>query len=143
MKYWLFLFRPETFEIVKSKGVMGVHQQHGPRLSTVKNGDRFVAYLSRKSQLVADGTVTSDSFVQEDALFGEEGSYPHRCRVQLETHDPIDARHLLWGLSTFEGKEMKTTPGNYLFLKGGFLEIPESDFVWLQGIRTSNKDAIV
>ena len=36
---------------------------------------------------------------------------------------------MLWGFSPFQDG-LNTSPGNYLFCKGGFLEITERDYRW-------------
>jgi hypothetical protein len=63
-----------------------------------------------------------------------EGLDPlHRARARIRferTGAGIDARELLWGLSVCS-EGIKTEPTNLLFCKGGFMEIPESDYTWL------------
>lgn len=135
MNYWVFTFRPEMFDIVVARGVLGVNSQHESRFFQLAQGDRFVAYLSKKQQLAGHGELTSEPFVDDSNVFGPDVHYPYRCGVRVNTeNEPRDARELLWGLSEFDGREMKTTPANYLFLKGGFLRVSERDYLWLKEV---------
>ncbi|MBT9587494.1 EVE domain-containing protein [bacterium] len=132
MNYWIFTFRPEMFKTVVTHGVLGVNHQHERRFFELTQGDRFVAYLSQKQLLAGHGELVSEPFVDDSDLFGRDVQYPYRCQVRVDTsRTPTSARDLLWGLSEFDGREMKTLPANYLFLKGGFLRISERDYRWL------------
>lgn len=132
MNYWILMFRPETYELVKRHQTIGVLEAQQRRFSQMKSGDRFVAYVSRERLLDGHGELTSDPFIETTPIFGAGQVYPRRCRVKfLETGGAKDAREILWGLSKFQEMPMKTTPTNYLKCYGGFMELTKKDYDWL------------
>lgn len=134
MKHWLFLFRPETYQQVQEGHLVGVRDAHRKRFSELAPGDKFVSYISRKRVLDSHGEIAGEPYTSTDLIFPGWQFYTHRCKVEfLETGKQIDARELLWGLSVFD-ENMKTNPANYLFLKGGFLEITPEDYAWLRKV---------
>ncbi len=134
MRYWIVMFRPETYELAKRHGIIGVAAPHGTRFSEFGTGDKFVIYLSGLQQLDGYGEIVGSPFVDVEPIFGEQRDYPHRCRVGFtKVGCKVDGREALWGLSPFSG-EMKTVPANYLFLKGGFMGITKADYDWVVGI---------
>jgi len=131
VKYWIVMFRPETYAAAREHGLMGVLNMHHRRFADFAPGDRFVAYISRERLLDAHGEVTSEPF--QEVAQEPKGwiRYTERARIRFDqTGAGIDARELLWGLSVF-GDGLKTAPANLLFCKGGFMEITESDYGWL------------
>jgi len=134
MKHWIVMFRPETYAAAQKYGLMAVLHNHRRRFAEVAEGDRFVAYISRQRLLDAHGVVASDPF--EDLAEEPPGwvRYTQRARVRFEeTGAGIDARELLWGLTVW-GETFTTLPTNMLLCKGGFMEIPESDYQWLRAV---------
>jgi hypothetical protein len=110
---------------------MAVLHNHRRRFAEVAPGDRFVAYISRQRLLDAHGEVVGEPF--QEVADEPKGwiRYTERARIRFErTGAGIDARELLWGLSVCS-EGIKTEPTNLLFCKGGFMEIPESDYTWL------------
>ncbi|MBI3927013.1 MAG: hypothetical protein HY319_15865, partial [Armatimonadetes bacterium] len=115
MAYWILMFRPETYELVKKFETIGVLHMHRRRFAQLKRGDRFVTYVSRERLLDGHGELTSEPFVDDKPVFGPGDPYPQRCRVRfLQTGARQDAKELLWSLSHFTQMTMKTTPTNYL-----------------------------
>ncbi len=113
---------------------MAVLNQHRRRFAEVAPGDRFVAYISRERLLDAHGEVVGEPF--QDVADEPKGwiRYTERARIRFDqTAAGIDARELLWGL-TVCSEGIKTEPTNLLFCKGGFMEIPESDYQWLRDV---------
>lgn len=146
MTNWLFMFRPETYENVKEHGTVGVRKQARKAFGRVRQGDRFVTYVSQVKLFDGYGRVTSDVFEDEENIFLDDPPQPladlyhHRCRVDFDKTDAaLDAGVTLWGLTPFEDLD-RTTPANMIYCKGGFIEIPDSDFealrAWLDGKRT-------
>ena len=134
MKYWIVMFRPETYAAARQYGMMAVLHNHRRRFAAVSEGDRFVAYISRERLLDAHGVVVSSPF--EELAEEPPGwvRYTQRARVRFdETGAGIDARELLWGLSVCS-EGINTEPTNLLFCKGGFMEIPEADYDWLRAV---------
>lgn len=127
MKSWLLMFRPDTYEVVKERGVVGVLHQHRKRFVEISTGDRFVAYISRKRVIDGHGQFTDDPYQDVSKIWSTRERYPERCPVSFQqTGAEVDARDLLWHLSCWP-EPMKTSPSNYLFCKGGFLEISDAD----------------
>lgn len=142
MRHWIMMFRPETYELVKRHETIAVNPQHGPRFfREIADGDRFVIYVSHRRVIDGHGEIIGEPFVDTAPIFGEERDYPHRCKVRFQqTGAAVDASgDVLWGLAPFEGMEMKTTPTNYIFLKGGFLEISERDYQELVGLASRKR----
>lgn len=128
MRNWLLAFRPDTYEKVKQHGTIGVLKNYRKRFAELAPGDRFVVYLTQKRVFDGHGVIDGEPFEAEDPIFGEGQVYPHRCRVRfLETGAAREAGELLWFLEAFR-EVGNTSPTNMLFCKGGFMEIPESDF---------------
>lgn len=134
MKHWIVMFRPETYTVAQQYGMMAVLHNHRRRFAAVAAGDRFVVYVSRKRLLDAHGIVVEPPFEELSEEPPGWLRYTQRAVIRFEeTGLGIDARELLWGLSVCN-EELKTEPTNLLFCRGGFLEIPESDYEWLRSI---------
>lgn len=134
MRNWLLMFRPDTYMVVKDKGVIGVLYQHRNRFAELSKGDRFIAYVSRDRVVDAYGVLASDPFEDATPVWKTRERYPERCRVSFEqTGARKDAKDLLWHLTCWP-EPMKTSPSNYLFCKGGFLEISDDDYDLLVGV---------
>ncbi len=137
MKNWLLMFRPETYEVVKDVGVIGVLHMHRRRFAELADGDRFLAYISKKQVLDGFGTIVGSPYEDLEPLWPGKGLYPQRCRVAFErTGVAMPAKELLWELDVWEQREepLKTQPWNMLFCYGGFMAVPDSDFQRLQGM---------
>jgi hypothetical protein len=134
MKHWIVMFRPETYAAAQEHGLMAVLNQHRRRFAEVAPGDRFVAYISRQRLLDAHGEVVGAPFQEISEVPVGWVRYTERAKVRFDqTKAGIDARELLWGLSFVDDK-IKTEPTNLLLVKGGFMEIPESDYQWLRDV---------
>jgi hypothetical protein len=134
MKHWLVMFRPETYAAAQEYGLMAVLHMHRRRFAEVSEGDRFVAYISRRRVLDAHGVVAAPPYQGVEPEPPGWIRYTERAPIRFErTGANVDARELLWGLSVCEG-DMKTTPSNLLFCLGGFMEITEADYRWLRGV---------
>jgi len=128
MKYWILMFRPETYLQVQEKNTIGVHNQHRKRFAALSKGDRFVAYISRICQLDSHGEFVGEPYVDEAPLFENWRRYTQRCAVEFrQTGAHLPVKDLLFTLSAFQG-ELKTLPANMLFCKGGFMEITADDY---------------
>lgn len=128
MKYWLMMFRPETYEDVRAHGTIGVRTGARQLLRDLSIGDSFVAYLSRVQQLDGIGTVAGDAFEDDTPIFSGAKGYEHRCAVTFaESGFAQPAVDTLWLLSCFP-QEMKTTPANYIHCKGGIIQVTKDDF---------------
>lgn len=131
MAYWLFMFRPDTYEKVKQHGTVGVRHANRRRFAALSEGDRFVTYVSRTKQLDGYGQLTGNPFEDDTMIFAPDQVYRQRCRVDFErTGAERSAGDALWGLSPFQ-RQMKTTPTNLIFCKGGFIEISRDDHEYL------------
>ncbi len=134
MKHWIVMFKPETYEVVKDKGVIGVHDMHRRRFQELSPGDKFVAYVSRQMVLDAHGEVMSEPFLDVEPIWGRRQLYPNRARVRFDfTGGAQPGKEALWGLSACSDTEkpMRTSPQNLINCKGGFMEITEADYRWL------------
>jgi hypothetical protein len=129
MNHWLLMFRPDTYEKVKQHGLIGVTSNHAKRILDIREGDRFVAYVSRKQLIDGYGVFTSTAFADTTPVFGVSEIYPYRARVRFERSGAEkDARVLLWGLAEFANGEPKTSPANMLLCRGGFMRITPEDY---------------
>lgn len=127
MANWLLMFRPDTYATVKDRGVIGVLHQHRTRFASLSAGDRFVAYISRSRLVDGHGRLAGDPYVDVEPIWSTREHYPQRCEVAFDrTGAAMDATTLLWHLDCWPNP-MKTTPSNYLFCKGGFLQISDHD----------------
>lgn len=147
MTNWLFLFKDETYKTVREHGHVGVLDQHRRRFATLKSGDRFIAYLSQPGRLDGHGRVEGEPFETDEPLWGTRekkvaGSketltvprYPRRCAVAFDQVGVGRAAgNLLWHLHCWPD-QMTTFPGNYMFIRGGFTEITDADYLLLRGI---------
>jgi hypothetical protein len=134
VRYWIVMFRPETHAEAVQHGLIGVQFAHRKRFSELKPGDKFVAYLSRVRKLDGYGEISSEPFEEVSEVPDGWRFYVERCRVRFDqTSAGVDASELLWGLSAF-AKGLNTSPANYLFCKGGFLEVTAEDFDWLSKV---------
>ncbi|TNF32503.1 MAG: EVE domain-containing protein [Deltaproteobacteria bacterium] len=131
MKYWLMMFRPETYGDVKAHRTIGVRTGARKLLKELSVGDPFLAYLSRVQQLDGIGTVAGETFVDDTPIFSGGKVYEHRCNVAFtESGFARPVADTLWSLSCFPS-EMKTTPSNYIYCKGGIIEVTEDDYDFL------------
>jgi len=113
---------------------MAVLHNHRRRFAEVAPGDRFVAYISRQRVLDAHGEVIGEPFQEVSDVPAGWIRYTERVRIRFDqTGAGNDARELLWGLSVCD-EGIKTEPTNLLFCKGGFMEIPGSDYQWLRDV---------
>ena len=128
MKHWLMMFRPETYGDVQTHGTIGVRITARKLLKNLSKGDPFVAYLSRVQQVDGVGKVVGEAFVDDTPIFSGNKVYEHRCKVTFtESGFAQRVADTLWSLSCFP-KEMRTTPSNYIYCKGGIIEITKADF---------------
>jgi hypothetical protein len=137
MKHWLLMFKPETYEIVKDKGVIGVLHMHRRRFSDLADGDRFLAYVSRQQVLDGYGRLDGQPYEDIERLWPGRELYPQRCRVAFDNVGAeVPAKDLLWDLDAWKAREkpLATQPWNMLFCYGGFMEVPESDYQRLVGV---------
>lgn len=132
-RFWLLMFRPETYEHVKGHGTIGVLKRDKARFAQVCPGDRVVAYVSRLRELDAYGVVTTAPFVGHDPIFGPKSErYTERAQVEFtRTGLRRNATKLLYGVTALENTS--TTPVNKLLCSGGFIEITSEDYEWLVG----------
>lgn len=137
MKCWLLMFRPDTYEVVKDRGMVGVLHMHRRRFAELANGDRFFAYLSRRQVLDGHGVVVGEPFEDVEPLFPGRERYPQRCRVAFErTGAAVPAADALWDLDVWKARDkpLVTQPWNMLLCYGGFIQVPESDYRRLVGM---------
>lgn len=137
MRHWLLMFKPETYEIVKDRGVIGVLHMHRRRFADLADGDRFVAYVSRRQVLDGHGTIVGRPYQDVEKLYPGNELYPERCRVAFEQVGAgVPAAQLLWDLDAWKAREkpLTTQPWNMLFCYGGFMAVPESDYRRLVGV---------
>ncbi|GMU52620.1 MAG: hypothetical protein AMXMBFR33_17660 [Candidatus Xenobia bacterium] len=134
MRNWLLAFRPDTYEKVQQHGTIGVLKHHRKRFADLAKGDRFIVYLTQVQCLDGHGLIDGSPFEDTKPIFGEGQNYPNRCRVKfLETGVRRPVGDSLWFLDVF--RELNNTvPTNMLFCRGGFIEIPGSDYDYLRGI---------
>jgi hypothetical protein len=129
---WIVMFRPETYAAAREHGLMGVLSVHRRRFLDLRSGDRFVAYISRERVLDAHGQVVGEPFREVAETPTGWNRYTERARIRFDQVGArVDARELLWGLSVCDAS-LKTEPTNLLLCKGGFMEIPEDDYLWLR-----------
>jgi hypothetical protein len=137
VKHWLLMFKPETYEVVKEHGVIGVLHMHRRRFAELADGDKFIAYISRQQVFDGHGTIVGQPYEDLERLWPGRELYPQRCRVAFErVGAQAPAGDLLWELDAWELREkpLNTQPWNMLFCYGGFMEVPESDFERLVGV---------
>lgn len=128
MRYWLFMFRPDTYDQVKKHTTVGVRDGVQKRFSELRPKDKFVSYVSRVQDLDGYGEIVGVPFVENTLIFSKEKVYQHRCKVKfVKTNANVFAGDILWFLETFDGL-FKTSPSNMIFCKGGFIEITEKDY---------------
>lgn len=129
---WIVMFRPETYAAAREHGLMGVLNMHRRRFADLRAGDSFVAYISRDRVLDAHGEVVGEHFQEVSDTPTGWNRYTERARIRFDQVGArVDARELLWGLSACN-ESLKTEPTNLLLCKGGFMEIPEDDYLWLR-----------
>lgn len=122
------MFKPDTYEIVREPGVIGVLNMHRRRFGDL--ADRFVAYLSRRQVLDGQGTIVGQAYQDLEKLFPGNELCPERCRVAFERAGAgVPAADLLWKLDVWNAREkpLTTQPWTMLFCYGGFMQVPESD----------------
>ena len=127
MKYWLFMFRPDTYAKVREHGIVGVRDGVRKSFEQIRAGDRFAVYVSRVQRIDGYGEVTSDPFEGDTLIFASDQLYANRVRVRFDKAGVArPAGEMLWALSPFQGT-LNTTPTNLMFCKGGFIEISAED----------------
>ncbi len=133
MKYWIIVFTPETYEAAKKKSLIGVRTSVKKRFEEIiTEGDIFVTYVSRQVLFDGYGKISGKAFVDETPIFGENPVFPCRRKVTFEKAGlKKPAKEIFWGIEPFN--TLNTSPGNYLLLKGGFVEISKNDYNWLMG----------
>ncbi len=137
MNHWLMMFRPDTYEVVKARGVVGVLHMHRRRFAEVAEGDAFVAYVSKRMVIDGVGRVTRDPFTDLDPVFPRRELYPLRAGVTFErVGADVPARELLWELDVWAARDepLRTQPWNMLYCYGGFMKVPVSDFERMRGL---------
>lgn len=137
MRNWILMFRPDTYEIVKERGVIGVLFMHRRRFAEVAEGDRFVAYLSQRQVFDGHGRIASAPYSDVEPIFPGRDLYPQRARVTFEHKGAsVPAAKLLWDLDLWAARAepLKTSPWNMLYCYGGFMEVPDTDFGRLRGV---------
>ena len=137
MKHWLLMFKPETYEVVRQRGVIGVLHMHRRRFAEVADGDRFIAYISRQQILDGYGTIVGQPYEDAEPLWPGRELYPQRCRVAFEgVGAAVPGKDLLWELDVWKARDkpLTTQPWNMLFCYGGFMEVPESDWRQMVGL---------
>ena len=128
MRYWLFMFRPDTYEQVQKHNTVGVRDGVQKRFMELRPQDSFVSYISRVQKLDGYGKIESLPFVENTLIFSKDKVYQHRCKVSFDKKGAaVPAGDILWFLETFDGLS-KTSPTNMLFCKGGFIEITAKDY---------------
>jgi hypothetical protein len=137
MKNWLLMFKPDTYELVRVRGVIGVLHMHRRRFAELADGDRFIAYVSRRQVFDGHGTIVGIPFEDIAKLYPGRELYPQRCRVAFDrVGAAAPAKELLWELDVWKAREkpLTTQPWNMLFCYGGFMEVPESDYRRMVGV---------
>lgn len=137
MNHWLMMFKPETYEVVKERGLVGVRHMHRRRFAEVGEGDRVIAYVSKRMVLDAVGRITRGPFTDLTAVFPGRELYPLRAGVAFErVGADVPARELLWDLDVWaeRGEPLRTQPWNMLYCYGGFMKVPVSDFERMRGL---------
>jgi hypothetical protein len=132
LRYWILCFSPETYGVVKEKGVIGVRMNARKRfVEDMGSGDKFITYVSRIMKLDGWGTIESDAFAGEDNIFCKDKVFPYRRQVCFEEVGlEKSADQLFFRVEPFN--KANTQPGNYMMCKGGFVEISQKDFEWLK-----------
>ena len=125
------MFRPETYEDVRSHGTIGVCSGARKILHEPSAGDSLVAHVSRLQHRDGVGTITGKPFVDDTAILSGDKVYEERRTVDFdETGFPQPVGDTLWSVSCFSS-ETKTTPTNYVFCKGGIVELAEENSLLL------------
>ena len=134
-------FRPETYALVKAHGVIGVRAGHKPRFAELAPGDKFLGYVTRQQRLDGHGEIVGAPYIDETPLFGTHEPYALRCKVHFaESRLAANIGDALWHLDAF-ASEMKTTPSNAIFCKGGFMRISARDYDWLLRVAHGHEKA--
>jgi hypothetical protein len=76
VKHWLLMFNPETYEVVKERGVIGVLHMHRRRFGELADGDKFIAYVSRQQVLDGHGTIVGRPYEVIEPLWPGRELYP-------------------------------------------------------------------
>lgn len=122
------MFRPDTYEGVKTHQTVGVRHSARERFKKIQNGDKFAAYIAKSKIFDGYGEITSNPFEDNTLIFSEHQIYEHRCRVQFNAHGKAaKIGDVMWHLSPFLTLET-TTPVNMIFCYGGFMPISEMDY---------------
>jgi hypothetical protein len=94
--------------------------------------------VSRDRIVDGHGTLAGDPYQDVTPVWSTRERYPERCAVTFEQTDARrDAKSLLWHLTCWP-EPMKTSPSNYLFCKGGFLQISDEDYTLLRWVLDGN-----
>ena len=128
MRYWIFVYTPESYADVCKHGITRVGKRGLKTLTeVVKEGDSVIAYISKQKIFDGYGKITGQTVVQSK---DESQQYPWSRKIEIEKKNlkkPVG--DLFWGLDEFNTCD--TTPGNLLTLKGGMIEIRKDEFEWL------------
>lgn len=132
MKYWIIVLTPETYETAQKKQLIGVRTNEKKRFTNeLADQDCFITYVSRKKVFDGYGKIKGDAFYDETAIFGQNGEFPCRRGVVFhKTGLETPCGELFWGVEPFN--QINTSGGNYLLLRGGFVEITKKDYYWLK-----------
>lgn len=134
MRYWLLMFRPETYQDAQRVGLIGVRREHARRFAALACGDQFVAYVSREQRLDGHGTITGPGVLDPTPVLPAWSGYVLRAPVSfVSTGYRRDGRRALWGLDECQ-RDLNTQPTNLLFCRGGFMEITLRDYEWLRRV---------
>jgi len=129
MKFWVLVFSPQMYELVKKYKTIGVVDRVWHSFSEqLSIGDKFIAYISRTKCIDSVGSITSDAMYQTTEVFSDDALlFPCRREVSfLHKGLAMPENGVLKQFAPFS--KIKTYPGNYLMLKGGFVQIAESAF---------------
>jgi len=131
MRFWVVLFTPDTYEAVKRLNTIGVRSNVWKSFSEkMAKGDRFIGYVSKVMLFDSYGVISSDATFEENPAFPGDNLFPCRRKIKMEKAGlGKPSGDLFNGVAPFN--ELSTGPGNYLMLKGGFVEISSKDFSWL------------
>ena len=94
MNHWLMMFRPDTYDVVKERGVIGVLHMHRLRLAEVAERDSVIAYVSKRTVLDGVGRIARGPVPDLDPVF--PGREP--------------ARELLWELDVWPSGASRCGP---------------------------------
>lgn len=125
------MFTPETYEVVAAKSIIGVRENVKKSFTEkMKPGDMFIVYISRKMVFDGFGVISGEVTFEKSKIFHAEKNFPYRRQVVFEKMGLNKHSGSLFGeIAPFD--KVNTGPGNYLMVKGGFVEVSKVDFYWL------------